>query len=306
MPVATGAPTIREVCGTRVIEGTRVKIFPLLYRTAPLAFIVMSVNAHAAIKATRCNSCSEAQYQATAYNDAVARHQAAGYTFVYDRNSGQFRKFAVEREPGGGGTYTYTVYSVSSNQGEIDAWTSAKSALAANGGSSTFFGVVNQSASGFPVPGAKTVDVVWTSAYRNQISNWLIGTNNNIYVVSGILTLASVINAASQIVLQQDVFSTTITIVMNDGGQLRFQWVAGQSSAVLVAAMDADLNDIPMQLDHVPGQYIFSHDNGPAFVDYLSDRWAIKVNVCLNGTLACSGDGHQNYSCTWIHCGGVP
>jgi hypothetical protein len=212
----------------------------------------------------------------------------------------------VEREPGGGGGYVYTVYSVPPAQSEINAWTSAKSAMAANGGSSTFFGAVGQNSPGFPVPNAKTVDVVWTSSYRNQISNWLIGTNNNIYVISGILTLASVINTAGQIILQQDIFSTTITIVMNDGGQLKFQWVAGQSTATLISAMDADLNDIPMQLNQVPGQYIFSHDNGPAFINYIDDRWAIKVSVCLNGTLACSGDGQQNYSCTWVHCGGIP
>jgi hypothetical protein len=275
-------------------------------KTAPFVILVASGNADAVIKPTRCNSCSEAQYQATAYSDAVARHQAGGYTFVYDKIYGQLRKFAVEREPAGGGTYNYNVYSVPADQSEIGAWTNAKSALAANGGSSNFFGVVNQNASGFPVSGAKTVDVVWTSAYRNQISNWLIGTNNNIYVVSGILTFAAVINAAAQIILQQDIFSTTITIVMNDGGQLKFQWTAGQSSATLISAMDADMNDIPMQLGDVPGQYIFSHDDGPVFVNYIDDRWGIKVNVCLNGTLACSGDGHQNYSCTWVHCGGVP
>ena len=271
-----------------------------------LTLFASTADVYAAIKPTRCNSCTEGQYQNTAYNDAVARHQASGYAYVYDKNFNQFRKFAVEREPGANGTYIYTVYSVPPAASDVGAWTGAKSAMAANGGSSSFFGATGQNTPGFPVPNAKTVDVVWTSSYRNQISNWLIGTNNSIYVVSGILTLASVINTAGQIILQQDVFSTTITIVMNDGGQLKFQWVAGQSSATLISAVDADLNDIPMQLNQVPGQYIFSHDNGPAFINYIGDRWNINVAVCLNGTLACTGDGQQDYSCTWVHCGGAP
>jgi len=246
------------------------------------------------------------QYETLAYNNAVAAHQATGYQYVYDMTYGNLRRFAVEREPAGGGTYTYTVYQVPLAAGEQAAFDLEKDAIAANGGHSLFYGFLNQNGSGFPVPTGNTETVVNTSASRNQIAAYIAGVSGNVWLDAGLFSLSSIVNATVAILLRSDIISCIVTVYMNDGGQMTFQWTAGAATATFISAVDADMNDIPLTIDHVPGQYTFSHDNGPAFISYLNNKYALNLSVCLNGTLACSGDGHQNYSCTWTHCGGVP
>jgi len=262
--------------------------------------------AGAAIHPTRCNSCTEAQYQTTAYNDAVAAHQATGYTYVYDMNFNHFRKYAVEREPAGNGTYTYTVYPVTPTVTESNNFATYRAEIVANGGSSTFFGISHNSDSGFPIHNVTSEDVVWTSSYRNQIASYLTTPGSDVALNAGALTLDAVFNLVAYIVLKNDAISVTTTVYMDDGGQLVFQWTVGQLVATLTSAMDADMNDIPLDKGHVPGQYIFNHNEGPNFVNYLNARWGSNIPVCVNGTLACTGDGNTNFSCAWVHCGGVP
>jgi hypothetical protein len=221
-------------------------------------------------------------------------------------NFNQFRKYAVEREPAGNGTYTYTVYPVTPTATESNNFSTYRAEIVANGGGSAFFGIAHQSDHGFPVGNATSEDVVWTSSYRNQIATFLTTPGSNVALNAGVLTLDAVFNLVASIVLKSDVISVTTTVYMNDGGRLVFQWTAGQVMATLVSAMDADMNDIPLDKAHVPGQYIFSHNEGPNFVNYLNSRWSSNIPVCTNGTLACTGDGHENFSCEWVHCGGIP
>ena len=270
---------------------------------------IAASEAQAAINPSRCNACSEAAYAARAEADVEARGQAHGYTYVYDMTYNHFRKFSVEREPAGGGGYTYTVTSEAPTAQEMGWWTSAKAAIADNSGSAVFFGHYTQNDAGFPYPNDSIYDMVQTHSHQVAVSNWL--QNYSQTPMDNVsLTVDALTKLALDIILKDDVFSTTITITFKDGGKLRMHWQAGQIDFSLFEALDRNNNSIPLNIRDLIGHYDFTGGGGgDDFVAFLQDRYGAGVqtpaNVCRNGVLACSSGGGV-VSCEWIHCGAIP
>jgi len=268
--------------------------------------------AQATIDAYSCNNCTEAQYTSKA--KSVAQQYNMGtplspYAYIYDKTHGNFRKYSVDREaiPGG---YQYLVENVSPTASETNVWMQIDTALAANGGQSTFF--VNLDAvnnPSMPDRGSSVFDFAQTSAFRNDLSNWLMLGPNPPTVNSVGLTSVAIINLAAAIFLHSDVISITATIYTVDHGRIEMQWTAGQTHFTMIGAIDVNDNDIPIVSAGIPGQYRLRTGSSGPFFDYLSDHFGVSIygaNTCTNGILACVGNGNQNYSCQWVTCGGVP
>lgn len=274
------------------------------------AMVGSSASANAAVIANACNNCNEAQYEGVAIQTAQSMNQGQGYQYVYDLAHGVLVKYAVEREPKYGG-WTYTVTPTAPSANEANAFSASAKALRANGGSSTFFWHVNQSDPGFPVPNASVYDVLWTSAYVNGIGNFVSGATNFPVLDDIGMTLAGLFGDASVVTLKQNIFSVTITVVMNSGAKIELRWQAGELQYQVVSAQDANGNTIPLTVSGLNGRYVFPRGGGDKFSQYLGDRFGNSIslpgNVCVNGTLACvsAGDPKSKVvtSCQWVSCG---
>ncbi len=271
----------------------------------------MSSSAYAAIQANRCNACSEAQYETTAMNIASQNGQGRGYVYIYDLISHNFRKFSIESEPMAGG-YQYTAIPADRTAQEDAAWTAADHAVTANGGRANFFGHIDARTTklGLPDRNASSFDIMLTTAYQNDISNWLLNASQTPLLNDGINTLNSLFSTALSIVLKQDLFSVTLTLTTADGGTIDFFWEVGYNHTTITRALDPDGNNIPLHGADIPGHYRFGTGHEPNFRDYLGGRFGSNVAfggslVCVNGILACTNSA-AGYSCQWFSCGGVP
>ena len=270
------------------------------------------VQAQAAVNAYSCNNCTEVQYTSKA--KSVAQQYNMGtplspYAYIYDKTRGNLRKYSVEREaiPGG---YEYIVENVSPTPTEANVWAQTYTALAANGGQSTFF--VNLDAvnnTSMPDRSSSVFDFAQTTAFQNDLSDWLKLGPNPPTVNSVGLTTVAIINLAAGFFLHSDAISITATIYTVDHCRIELQWTAGQTHFKMIGAIDVNNNDIPIVSAGIPGQYRLRTGSSGPFFDYLSNHFGVSIygpNTCTNGILACVGDGQQNYSCQWVTCGGVP
>jgi hypothetical protein len=270
--------------------------------------------AQAVIDAYSCNNCSEAQYANKA--QSIAQQYNLGtplspYAYVYDKTRGNFRKYSVEREPIPGG-YEYIVESISPTTAETNTWTQIDTAMAANGEKSTFF--VNLDAvnnPNMPDRSSSVFDFARTSAFQNDMSDWLKLGPAPPTVTSIGLTTAAVFNLAGAIFLHSDVISITVTIYTVDHGRMEFHWTAGETHFSLIGAIDVNNNNVPIVDTSIPGQYRLRTGSSGPFFDYLNNQFHSQItiygpNTCINGMFACTGDGNHNYSCQWVTCGGVP
>lgn len=265
-----------------------------------------SASANAAVIANACNNCNEAQYEGVAIQTAQSMNQSQGYQYVYDLAHSVLVKYAIEREPKYGG-WAYTVTPTAPSANEANAFSASAKAMQANGGSSTFFWHVQQSDAGFPEPNASVYDVLWTPAYQNAIGNFVSGATNFPVLDDIGMTVAGLFGDASVVTLKQNIFSVTITVVMNSGAKMVLKWQAGELQYHVESAQDVNGNPIPLAVSDLNGnRYVFPRGGGDKFSQYLGDRFggaiSLPGSVCVNGTLACAS-GKGVTTCQWISCG---
>lgn len=280
---------------------------------ATLFALAWTAQASAAVHATRCNACSASQYYTTAVNWARSHNLAIGFAYVYDLTYGNYKKYSISREPAAGGQWTYYLQDVALTAEESSTWTQAKAAVQANGDHSTFFAHIDARTDGtVPDRNATVYDILLTGAYQNDLSQFILfGPNSHITVNNIGLTTLSVVQLASSVILDSDIFSMTVTIVTTDGGLIDFHWESGTNHMTVTRALDANGNPIPLTNAQIAGRYRLGPNREPLFRDYLRGKFGGDITfgttVCNNGILACVkvGGPGGGYSCDWISCGGV-
>lgn len=266
--------------------------------------------AAAAVTATRCNACSATQYYTAGVNWAREHNMARGYVFVYDVPAGQMKKYNVEREPGAGGVWFYTLTEVALTSQQASTWAQAKQVLQSNSGSTFFATVDARNNPSLPAHDATAYEVALTGAYRTDIDDYLMQQSSSIPLNSLGLTTTSLFNIASVFLLEQDVWTWTITWITADGGKIDFQWKAGFNHTTITRMIDADGNPIPVDEDDIVGRYRIGAGHELGFRDYMNGRFGGQIewgatNVCTNGTFACTRAAGV-YTCEWFRCGGTP
>jgi hypothetical protein len=280
-----------------------------------VSFALMAAGgaANAAVTAYACNNCTEAAYSNKALQ--VAQQYNLGtplnkYAYIYDIGHGNLRKYLVTKEPDEGG-YEYFVELVTPTTSESNTWVNYHAAIAANGGSNNYF--LNVDARTNPDVPDRTHTVyefVETSAYINDVSDYLLNPSNSpIVLVDLSLSAASLTSLVTQFSLTSNPFSLTVTLDTVDNGKLALQWQAGTNHYTLIGALDNENNTVPLVNNQVGGQhYRLGSGNANGFINYLQDHFGIVVinpNTCVNGIMACAGNDSA-YSCQWVTCGGVP
>lgn len=256
--------------------------------------------------AARCDNCTgqQAKTAATAIAPFYKTDPAAtaagywGFVYVYDFSNGNITQYGVVQNQKQG--QLVAMY-VGVAPAEIaSAFHIQRNAILSNGSAGLSFEFHDTTAShpSMPDGGSTAIDVVWTSSIQNAIGLWMVqNASTNAWAI---------IAAAESVVLKDQAISVDVVWTMSsDHSQIKMRWTPGAAHQfVLLSAMDAFLNNIPMTDSQVPGKYRFGTGGSSTFTGYLHDRFGYSIGpTCVNGQLACSSVADQR-TCVWVNCNG--
>jgi len=195
--------------------------------------------------AVACSGCSAGQAQAAAEEIALfakpdARATALGYggfVYVYDFNASSVSQYGVSLKANDG--TLVTAYVGAAPEEIRRSFATQRSAIVANHQSATlFFQDAAANLRDFPAAGVSGIDVVATGAYRNLISEWLLGGASS-------SNAAALTHAALALVLTDRPLTIVDTVTLADGSRIVLQYRAGERRFALVEAYDSEQNAIP-------------------------------------------------------------
>ncbi|HVT33484.1 MAG TPA: hypothetical protein VHE32_12600 [Rhodanobacteraceae bacterium] len=199
------------------------------------------------MSAYACNDCTQAQYRAKAASAAEEYGFGTAplpYAYVYDKTRGALRKYSVSRKAVSGG-YEYVLGDVAPTASERGLWNEIRDAIAANGGKSVFRVELDAANDpGIPDRGSSISDFAQTSAFRNDISDWLTSGADAPAVAPTRLTTVALVQLSRIVVLHEDPVSIEATIRTVDRGRLTLFWTAGETHFAAIAASDANGGDV--------------------------------------------------------------
>ncbi len=232
--------------------------------------------------AIECDNCSDGRLYDIAVKSTLGMH------LYYDLTQARITEWKVTREPGGHGTYLYAADPVDVEPLYADAFQRLSEAVRAYGRHAVdTVAVVNLTprTSGFPttLAGVNAYQVLRTSAYQNDLTDWAIGSSKDHPVIDGIgETLWELLGDSLNVLFQSDLVSVTFHVVLDDGSQVSFRWDAGAPTR-FTDARDKNNNTIPLSAANVVGDYIFrGSPNG--LVDWLQYMQWLGVTVDVDPT----------------------
>ncbi|HVV97928.1 MAG TPA: hypothetical protein VHC92_12370 [Rhodanobacteraceae bacterium] len=203
------------------------------------------MQAHAAMNAYACNDCTQAQYREKAAS-VVAEYGTTlrPYAYIYDKTRGVLRKYSVSPKAVAGG-YQYVLDDIAPTASESDIWNEIREAIAANGGKSIFRVELDAANDpGIPDRGSSISDFARTSAFRNDISDWLTSGADAPPVAPTHLTTAVLVQLSRVASLHDDPLSIEASIRTVDHGLLKLLWTSSETHFVAVSASDANGGDV--------------------------------------------------------------
>jgi hypothetical protein len=208
-----------------------------------LTALLWLMQAHAAMNAYACNDCTPAQYREKAASVAAEYGTTSRtYAYVHDKTEGELRKYSGSHKAVAGG---YVLVDIAPTASEVGIWNEIREAIAANGGKSIFHVELDAANDpGIPDRGSSISDFARTSAFRNDISDWLTSGADAPAVAPTQLTTAALVQLSRAAFLHDDTISIEATIRTVDHGRLKLLWTSGETHFVAVSASDANGDDV--------------------------------------------------------------
>lgn len=270
----------------------------MLSKLAGLALLGITLNA-TAITFHDCESCSEAQYAATALSWGL------GNRYIYDIHNNVAVQYLVSREPNGHGGWQYFEDQVTPLDANLQTAFNNYRAFHISTPSDVVLVIMppNARPDGFPQGYANgtAVDFAGTSAYSNAIESWLFGVQGTPTSQPWLPVPASLALVALQTPVNFDSAHVTVEfrIQLNDGSVVSFD--INVDGVKMVKAVDKNGNTVPLKKADVGGKYVFTNTtdgstpNGPgdinSFIQYLQQLGVpvtfnngSRAIVCVNGS----------------------
>lgn len=261
-----------------------------------LGAIVLSLAIVASAEAVTfhdCESCSEAQYAATALSWGL------GYRYIYDIHNNVAVEYQVTREPNGHGGWQYFEDQITPLDANLQTAFANYRAFHISTPSDVVVVIMPPSGrpQGFPsgYGDGTALDFASTSAYRNAIESWLFNVQGDPTRQPWLPLPAQLALIALQTPANFDSAHVTVEfrIQLDDGSVVSFD--LNVNGATLVKAVDKNGNTVPLTKDQANGIYVFhsgttqQQDLG-SFVQYLTSILGIPVTYNNNGhQIVCVG-----------------